>query len=187
MRQFSGEEMYLCFKCNKSLCRFCLHEDEIDTFYCRFCLDPIPAVEAAQHQNQCSRYLECPLCVSIIQIAISAGREKFYYYVCNFCKWDTVSVNLKAKSVHELLLKYTLYKGKYKISPQQDMFNRILDVLRFNLNEQLEQEKQEMRIRNKKQIPRTSFFAAKGLKKGGRKFKLADLEAIQEEKKMILA
>lgn len=141
MRQFSAEEMYLCFKCNKSLCRFCLHEDEIDTFYCRFCLDPIPAVEAAQTKNQCSRYLECPLCFSIIQISISAGRDKFYYYVCNFCKWDTIAVNLKAKSVNALLQKFTFYKGKFLLSPQQDMFSKLLEVLKFNIEEQIAIEK----------------------------------------------
>lgn len=51
LRQFVAEEMYLCFKCNKSICHFCLHEDEIETFHCRFCLDPISAMEAAQNKN----------------------------------------------------------------------------------------------------------------------------------------
>ena len=38
-RHFIGDEMYMCNQCNKSMCRFCLHEDEIEVFYCRFCLD----------------------------------------------------------------------------------------------------------------------------------------------------
>ena len=38
-RQFVGEEHYICFKCSKTLCQYCISQDEIETFYCRNCLD----------------------------------------------------------------------------------------------------------------------------------------------------
>lgn len=38
-RQFVDYEMYLCFKCSKALCKYCVCQDEIETFFCRFCLD----------------------------------------------------------------------------------------------------------------------------------------------------
>jgi|688.fasta_scaffold167964_4 hypothetical protein len=49
MREFVAEEMYLCIKCvpNKSICRFCLDEDEIESLYCRFCLDVLSASDAS--------------------------------------------------------------------------------------------------------------------------------------------
>ena len=64
------------------------------------------------------------------------------------------------------------------------MFNKLLDVLKFNLDEQNAIEKQEMRAK-KKSIPIPSFFTAPKVKKGNRKFTMADLEAHLEEKKQI--
>ena len=184
MRQFAGEEMYLCFKCNKSLCRFCLHEDEIETFYCRFCLDPIPVVKAPQEKNQCSRYLECPLCFSVTQISISAGRDKFYYYVCMFCKWDSIAVNIKAKSLNAIIHKVPFYKGKFLVSPQQDMFAKLLEVLKFNLEEQTAIEKKEMRSKKKSNVI-PSFFNPAKVKPVWPKFTMEDLAAKLDEKRQI--
>jgi hypothetical protein len=62
------------------------------------------------------------------------------------------------------------------------MFNKLLSVLKFNIEEQLAIEKQEMRAK-KKAIPMPSFFAATKIKKGNRKFTMADLEAHLEEKR----
>jgi len=162
-----------------------MHEDEIETFYCRHCLDSIPVVEAAQNKNKCSKYLECPLCFSIIQITVSASHDKFYFYVCNFCKWDTIAVNLKARNVNALLHKFSFYKGKFQLSPQQDMFNKLLDVLKFNIDEQISIEKQEMRAK-KKSIPLPVYFTTSKGKKGGRKFTMEDLQLQLDEKKQAL-
>jgi hypothetical protein len=38
-RQFKDQEMYVCFRCTKALCKFCVCRDEIETFWCVFCLD----------------------------------------------------------------------------------------------------------------------------------------------------
>lgn len=45
-RQFIDMEMYICFKCEKVCCKFCVCQDEIETFYCRFCLDTSSKNEA---------------------------------------------------------------------------------------------------------------------------------------------
>ena len=65
-RQYAGEEMYICFTCNKTTCRFCIHEDEAVSYYCRFCLDVISEHEAQQGRKVCSRYCVCPICFSVI-------------------------------------------------------------------------------------------------------------------------
>lgn len=67
-----------------------------------------------------------------------------------------MEVNLKAKSVNALLQKFTFYKGKYKLSPQQDMFAKLLDLYKFNIDEQNAIEKQE--LRTKKKAPITTFY-----------------------------
>lgn len=62
------------------------------------------------------------------------------------------------------------------------MFNKLLDVLKYNIEEQNAIDKQELRAK-KKSIPITSYFTATKVKKGNRKFTMADLEAYLEEKK----
>jgi hypothetical protein len=55
------------------------------------------------------------------------------------------------------------------------MFNKLLDVLRYNIEKSVAVEKQEMRTK-KKSIPVPSFFNAAKVKKVGRKFTMQDLE-----------
>lgn len=91
-------------------------------------------------------------------------------------------MNLKDKNLNALLSKFAFYKGKFRLSPQQDMFNKLLDVLKYNIEEQNAIYKQELRAK-KKSIPISSFLTATKVKKGNRKFTMADLEAHLEEKK----
>lgn len=44
-RQYIYEEMYICVKCGKSRCRYCLDE-EVDYFFCKFCNDQLSFTEA---------------------------------------------------------------------------------------------------------------------------------------------
>ena len=62
------------------------------------------------------------------------------------------------------------------------MFAKLLEVLKFNIEEQTAIEKQEMRSK-KKSIPIPSFFVAAKVKRAGRKFTMDDLAALMEEKK----
>ncbi len=63
-RKYRPEEMYLCYNCNKILCRFCLTE-EIEYCSCKNnCkLNQIVSVTTAKKmRNSCDQCLECPLC-----------------------------------------------------------------------------------------------------------------------------
>ena len=70
-RQFIGEEMYLCMKCNKTMCRFCLHEDEIREYYCRHCLEQVNSFDAQNQNNNCIKHLKCPICFQVLIISLS--------------------------------------------------------------------------------------------------------------------
>lgn len=135
-RQFVDIEMYLCFKCNKSLCKFCVCQDEIETFFCRFCLDTQSQSEAQQGKNQCCRYLECPICFTVLQIAVNQQKnERIYYYTCNFCKWDTFTIDFKSNIINGLLQKFTFYKGRYLKSPQQELYTKLLALYKWQMEE----------------------------------------------------
>jgi len=95
-RRFVHEEFYICFKCNEARCRYCTDE-EILSFYCRHCLDNFGQVEAESTKNQCTRYLQCPLCFSVLRFAHTpsnskhyGGRDREYYYYCLFCHWNSL-------------------------------------------------------------------------------------------------
>ena len=62
-------------RCNKGLCRFCLHE-EMESFYCRSCLDVFSQNEAATFKNKCSRFFTCPNCFNIMSMMVSPGTNK---------------------------------------------------------------------------------------------------------------
>eukprot|EP00347_Sterkiella_histriomuscorum_P019879 403339962 len=156
---FIEEEMYFCLKCNKGQCRFCLHE-EMESFYCRSCLDYFSSNEAATFKNKCSRYFQCPNCFTIMSVMVSPGPNKtsIYYYNCQF-------------------LKINYYKGKYFKNPQQVIFEKLLEVYRYNQEEQIKLEKFQTRARRKT----VSFFVPGKIKKKS-KFFMTDLDAYLEEK-----
>lgn len=60
-RRFILDEMYLCNKCQKPLCRFCLSE-EVDSFFCNHCAMSYSHSEAGLYKNKCGKYLQCPVC-----------------------------------------------------------------------------------------------------------------------------
>lgn len=135
-RQWIGDEMYMCNSCNKGICRFCLHEEEIEVFYCRFCLDTQSKHDAQMQNNHCIRHLQCPICFSVLAITLSPGRDRFFYYVCHFCKWDSTTFNYHAKSINGFLAKIAYYKGLYMHSPQQFTYQRLVKVLMWNIEQQ---------------------------------------------------
>ena len=63
-RQYRAEEMYICYNCNKILCRFCLSE-EIEYCACKnYCKinQSLSVNQAKKMKNSCDQCLECPLC-----------------------------------------------------------------------------------------------------------------------------
>ena len=114
-RLFIGEEMYLCTMCEKSMCRFCMSEEEVKEFTCRHCLDQVATYDAANQNNFCMRHLQCPICFQVLTITMLNQRKKMMYYqYCVFCKWDANQFNYQAKDINNLLAKVQLYKGLYQ-------------------------------------------------------------------------
>lgn len=50
------KEMYVCMKCGKGKCRFCLDE-KVEYFYCRLCNDVSAVTEAQSQKYKCQRLL----------------------------------------------------------------------------------------------------------------------------------
>lgn len=73
------------------------------------------------------------MCFSIISLMVGKNPETFYYYICQFCKWNTVSCGIEAPSIHPLLAKFTYYKGKYMKTPQQEIYKRLISLFEFNI------------------------------------------------------
>ena len=65
------------------------------------------------------------------------------------------------------------------------MFNKLVNLYKFNIEEQNALEKQEIRAK-KKSIAISSYLHTAKIKKGGRKFTLDDLEYLQEEKRQYM-
>lgn len=146
--------MYLCIKCQKGLCRFCLEED-IECFYCKFCNDQLQVTEAQSQKFKCQRLLQCPICASVMSMMMTQpkrddpNKTKFFYYNCSHCQWNTLAINFKGENLNSLLIKFNYYKGQYLVSPQQIMYQKLLEIYQYNQNEHIKNEKMILRSRKK--------------------------------------
>ena len=103
-KQWGIEDLYYCYQCSKILCVYCINE-EIDSFYCRVCMENMPNTEANAFKNRCSRCFQCPVCFTNVQIQLYSQKStKFYHFACNSCYWDSRSFELKGGSLNELLV-----------------------------------------------------------------------------------
>lgn len=115
------EDLYYCYTCSKILCVYCISE-EIDSFFCRACMENMPPTEANAFKNRCSRCFQCPVCFHNLQITyFNLKTNKFYHFVCNSCFWDSRAFELKGSSYNELLVnnkeKYSMdaiFNEKYR-------------------------------------------------------------------------
>ena len=136
-RQFIEEEMYACLKCQKGLCRFCLQE-EIEYFYCKYCNDVLPTQEAQSQKYKCQRLVQCPVCASVMSMTMThpkkddPNKTKFFHYNCLHCQWNTLHIDFKGENLNSLLIKFNYYKGKYLRSPQQIMYEKLLEIYKYN-------------------------------------------------------
>jgi hypothetical protein len=64
-----------------------------------------------------------------------------YYYKCQFCKWDTIKCEYTADQVNQLLMRVNYYKGRYMKDPQKVIYDKLLEVYKFNQEEQIKSEK----------------------------------------------
>ena len=130
-KEFPLEELYMCFQCQAILCRPCTSE-EIESYYCRTCLENMPTTEAMTFRNRCMRCYQCPICQSTLQIIISAIRgQKQYHLCCLHCSWDSSMVAVSGNTVDEMY-KTTAYY--IKDDPRQSLFLGIVEKYKKTIN-----------------------------------------------------
>lgn len=121
-KEWGIEDLYYCYQCSKVVCPYCVNE-EIDSFYCRTCMENMPATEANAFKSKCSRCFQCPICFSTLQLQHYNYRgQKFYHFGCYSCFWDSMNFDLKGNSLNELFVsnkemysKDTVLNDKFKI------------------------------------------------------------------------
>ncbi len=84
--------------------------EEIESFYCPQCLENYPSSEASTYKSRCPRVecLKCPYCTTVLTTIVSHlnGYEGPQTYLsCGYCFWDSVHINLVAKTGAELFNK----------------------------------------------------------------------------------
>ncbi len=174
--------MYYCIKCAKPLCRFCLNE-EIDSYYCRSCFTVYQQSEAATFKNKCSKSIDCPLCFNVMQIVYlvrGSTKTKHFHYSCLHCQFNTIPLGIISEETHELLMKILLYKGKYAKVPQQMVYDRIIELYRFNQEEAINYEKFCVRTK-RKFVP----YTVPGKVRKQIKFLMSDFERMEEDKRLM--
>jgi dynactin 4 len=127
-KEWGIEDLYYCYQCSKVLCPYCVNE-EIDSFYCRTCMENMPATEANAFKNRCSRCFQCPVCFSSLQVHLYSSRsQKFYHFGCQSCYWDSMNLDLKGNSLNELFVSNQEYFGKD--NPLHERFKTLLETYR---------------------------------------------------------
>ena len=77
-RLFIPEEMYVCLKCKRAICRFCLKQT-IRSFICKNCTETMLFQEAFAHNNRCSKCIACPICDNVLSIKKFKKTGKCYF------------------------------------------------------------------------------------------------------------
>ena len=84
-KEWGLEDLYYCYACSRILCTYCVNE-EIDSFYCRNCMENMPTTEANAFKNRCSRCFQCPICFTTLQVQLYTHKcTKFYHFGCVSC------------------------------------------------------------------------------------------------------
>ncbi|KAG5673323.1 hypothetical protein PVAND_003383 [Polypedilum vanderplanki] len=111
--------LYFCRHCLNLRCFFCCHH-EVDSHFCRNCLENIPSGEAKLRKNKCNTCFDCPSCTlsalsaraTTIQVPMtkevkeggegseieaSSGKmvsKKMYYLACLACRFSSRDVGI---------------------------------------------------------------------------------------------
>ena len=59
-------------------------------------------------------------------------RIKYFHYNCLHCHWNTLPIDFKGKDLNNLLIKFNNYKGKYKRSPQDIQYEKLMEIYKYN-------------------------------------------------------
>ena len=130
-RKFRAEEMYICYNCNKILCRYCL-DTEYEIYGCKnnckrsqnFTINSV-----RKKNNCCDLCLECPICFNaLIKRKISGN----FLYQCPFCYWDTANIKLAKPSENDLDILIGQLQETGSNGFLKKMYNHLLENLSKN-------------------------------------------------------
>ena len=76
-------------------------------------------------------------------------KTKYFHYNCLHCSWNTLTLDFKGDNLNNLLIKLNYYKGKYLRSPQQVLFDKLLEIYKYNQEEFIKGEKTILRSKKK--------------------------------------
>ena len=100
-RKYRAEEMYICYNCNKVMCRFCI-SSEYEYSGCKNSCSRnriISKQSSNDKKNKCDVCLECPKCFSAL---IKRNLNGNFMYVCSYCYYDTTNIRLSRTKEVEL-------------------------------------------------------------------------------------
>lgn len=80
---------------------------------------------------------------------VGSGKNRVSCYGCMNCQFNTIPHGIVKKDSNDLVIMVLRYKGKYLKIPQQIVFDRLLELYRFNQEEQINQEKFYVRSKRK--------------------------------------
>ena len=105
------------------------------------------------------------------------NRQRFFHYNCNHCQWNTLHIDFKGDNLNSLLIKFNYYKGRYLQSPQQILYEKLLEIYKYNQEEHIKYEKMVLRSRKK-----TISYLHPQVTKRAIKYTMDDLKRDQEIK-----
>ena len=104
-RKYIGEEMYICYNCNKIMCRFCI-SSEYEHSGCKNSCSRNRIIKkdtSNDKKNKCDVCLECPICFSAL---IKRNLNGNFMYACPYCYYDTSYI--KISKIKEIELDRTI-------------------------------------------------------------------------------
>ena len=132
-RKFLPEEMYICFHCNKLLCKYCVSV-EYEFFQCKNNCKRnqyLNSNQIKEKKKSCDMCLECPICFTALT---KQKINNLFLYRCSYCYWDTSAVKFAKEKEEELDLLVGQFQEKYNEGLLKNMYNYALKKLKENMN-----------------------------------------------------
>ena len=87
-------------------------------------------------------------------------------------------IDFKGANLNSILIQFNYYKGKYLRSPQQAMYEKLLEIYKYNQEEHIKQEKYMLRSKKKT----ISYLIHPMVTKRAIKYMMDDFKRDQEAK-----
>lgn len=114
-------EIFYCKTCIKFMCSQCT-QVTVENYFCSQCFTDTLSAQAFQQESKCATCVECPCCFSpLATVSVASNTasttatpsttatttvvtaDSFdYVYMCEFCKWNSKSINLIVKKPNGL-------------------------------------------------------------------------------------